>query len=947
MNGLAEKILDGLSPQQRAAATSTARAIRVVACAGAGKTECMTRRILWILHRGTPPEGIVAFTFTERAAREMKGRLLRRAGRILGPGARDRLGLLFVGTIHAFCLDLLRRGGGLGHFDLADEHQERAFLARHGWDLRLKETVEEIVGGKVPYPRALEIFRRSVSAVYHELIDRPSLRRASPRFAACLEAYERLLEDHRLLTFDGVIARAVDLLRRSPGARPPLGHLLVDEYQDVNPAQEALVRALAAPPASVFVVGDPCQCIYEWRGSDVSCFDRFARIFPGAVTLPLSENRRSREGIVRAANLFGAALGGGDWIAMDGLRKDGVPSVWATEFSGEGDEADWVVRKIRAEWDAGRPLRDMAILLGSVDYYGGPFIDRLRDADIPFEIGGRSGLFRHEWPQALGRLFAWFAGHSWPLDPHDASCDLKGDEVLDSALQDLLGLRDRELRSARREMERLRKEALGGRFENLVGLYQEVLRVLGFLGLDPDRDGDALILALGGRFNRLLNDYEAMIRRVSADPARGRGSRRLDWPRALDGLAWYLKTYALGAYEESADEDPPSGKGVRITTIHQAKGLEWPVVFLPGLLGRRFPSRKRTDRMPWLLDRTLFDSARYEGDETARRRVLYVALTRARDGLFLSWFSGGGARRSRFLDPVLEGLAPPPAALDTRVPPDPRRATPEEDPPLLAPTELLLWRRCPYRYRLARVWGYQAGLVPELGYGRAHHHVLRRIAERARKGERVEPALVDREIEDSFYLPYAPAGMREDMKAGARQRILSFAAAHAADLARTVDAEVPLEFPLGGAVLRGVPDAVLGENGILWIREYKTDDEATGEDEAEFQARLYVVGCGKLGRGVAGAEVVNLSRGTSRAVAIGAAELKEASEAVESVVQAILKREFPPRPGPACLRCDFARICRYSEAAGPSKAAGGRASACGRRPWGGRDVRRRGSRRDE
>jgi DNA helicase-2/ATP-dependent DNA helicase PcrA len=906
-----EPILKGLSPQQREAVTSDARATRVVACAGAGKTECMARRVLWALDRKTPPEKIVAFTFTERAARGMKGRILERAGQILGLEVRDRLGRLNVGTIHSFCFRLLRERGRLGHYDLLDEHQERAFLARHGWELGFKTLGQELLGEEIPYLRALELFRHSASAVYSELIDRDRLRRASRRFSEHLDAYERLLEDHRLLTFERVVAQAVDLLRREPAVRPDLHHLLVDEYQDVNPAQEALVVALAGKDVSVFVVGDPNQCIFEWRGSDVSCFDRFSGLFRGTKTFPLSENRRSHEEIVRAANLYGAAITPGSWAPMRALRTDRAPAVWITEYPDKEDEADRIIDKIRAEQREGRPPQDMAILLGSVDTAGAPFIDRLRAAKIPFEIGGRSGLFRHDEAQAMGRIFAWFAGHRWPMDPYDASQDLVGDGVVESALEDGLGLKGRPLDEARQTLDRLKKEALEGKHRNFVSLYQEILQALGFLRLDPDTPADAHVMAIWGRFNRLLNDYEAMIRRVSADPARGRGSRNLDWPAALDGFAWYLKGYAVSAYEEADGDSGPAGPAVRITTIHQAKGLEWPVVFLPGLLGRRFPTKERHDRNPWLLDEGLFDAARYRGDESSRRRILYVGLTRARDGLFASWFSVGHGKRSRFLDPVVSGMNPPAAAPGTPVPPDPNRRAAEKDLRIFAPTELILWRRCPYRYRLSQAWGYQAGLVPELGYGRAHHNVIGRVAERARDGARVDAKLVARELDEAFYLPYAPAGMREDMKEGARERILRYALDHKESLVRTVETEARLEFPIDGALLQGAPDVILADGNALEIRDYKTEEDDSREEESNFQVRIYAGGLGKMGRPVARANVVNLSTGRVRPVGVTAPELAAAEKKAEEAVKAILSGRFPANPGPACARCDFARICRF------------------------------------
>jgi DNA helicase-2/ATP-dependent DNA helicase PcrA len=418
-------------------------------------------------------------------------------------------------------------------------------------------------------------------------------------------------------------------------------------------------------------------------------------------------------------------------------------------------------------------------------------------------------------------------------------------------------------------------------------------------------------MSLAGRFNRLLNDFEAMTRRVSADPARGRGSRKLDWPKALEAFAWFLTGYATEAYEES-DADLGGGTdAVRVTTIHQAKGLEWPLVFLPALVNRRFPTKARASEHPRLLDSALFDAARYAGDESARKRILYVGLTRARDGLFVSWFTEARGKRSRFLDPVVKSMAPSAAAKDTIVPPDPNRRAAEPGIETYSPTELNLWRRCPYRYRLTRAWGFQAGLEPELGYGRANHHVLRSLADRAREGARPTQQLVDRELEAGFYLPYAPAGMRDDMREDAGAKLRSFVDRHGADFGKTIGAESRLEFPVGGSIVQGSVDLILSDPDGLEVRDYKTGEEDEQVDESEFQVRLYSAGLRRCGTPVARASIANLETGL-RPVGVSTAELEAAEREAASLIASIQAGRFPARPGPACARCDFARICRFA-----------------------------------
>jgi ATP-dependent DNA helicase UvrD/PcrA len=224
---------------------------QVIACAGSGKTESISRRVAEILRRGTSPEAVVAFTFTEKAAIELKERITKHVRRVMGEDMLGRLGRMYVGTIHGYCYRILNEHKlEVGNHDVLDEHQHQAFVHRHRKALDLENLVISKTGKKVPGFDAAALFISAVDAVGNELItDEQS---AGTPFGKAYSEYRALLEKYRFLTFGLIIAEAVHCLEVEPAfralVRRDLRHLLVDEYQDVNPAQERLIELLTDTP---------------------------------------------------------------------------------------------------------------------------------------------------------------------------------------------------------------------------------------------------------------------------------------------------------------------------------------------------------------------------------------------------------------------------------------------------------------------------------------------------------------------------------------------------------------------------------------------------------------------------------------------------------------------------------------------------------------------------
>lgn len=910
-------LIEQMSPEQVKAIRLDQKAIRMVACAGSGKTETLTRRVLRLLLNGIDPATVVAFTFTERAAKAMKSRLHTRITQLQGPQATKELGPMFVRTIHSFCLRLLQDHAGYSNYDVLDEHREAAFASNHCWTLGLREKASEILGHQIAYPVAITIFLRSIATVYDNLIDKTDLRRFSPRFAELLEEYEKFMTNHLVINFGQLISRAVQVLEQDVfilnTVAGSIQHLLIDEYQDLNPSQEKLIELLVSKGASLFVVGDRNQCIYQWRGSDVRCFERFQDKFPGAEPLALQENRRSVPGIIRVANDFSRFLTSDPTERMIPCQEEYGDSVWWTEADTPSEEANWVANKILELNEAGFKFSDIAVLLRSVRTSGVPFIQEFEQRKIPFIVAGRHGLFHRREAQALGCIFAWLAGEPWIENSYTGVRFAPNEHLLRIALEYYWGCKEEDYVHIRSELEGLKKFIARGRLHNITELYRQILIILGFLELDAADPNDGALMAIMGRFNELLTDYESMVRRQDASQIT---DITIDWRRFLKRFTWFVNTYASAAYEEEAAEDMREVDAVCLTTVHQAKGLEWPIVFIPSLTSRRFPSSKTGQTGDYLLHKAIFEIERYTTSMQDERRLFYVALTRAKHGLYLSWFR----RYNRTLADLSAFAA---VILPDNYKADPDHAgipevtivKPHEEPEITtySPSEIIYYRRCPYNYLLRQVWGFQPGLAHELGYGKAVHHIMRLIGQESKRGQVINAASTKSMIEEHFYLPYAPPAMAIAMKESAINKLTEFVEDNLEDIERIQQVEVRLEFPIGSALVHGIVDVILKRDEIgTEARDYKTTKaDEYGDDESDFQIRLYTAGLQQMGYRITSASIANLEEGIIRNVEVTDNVLAKTLEEAQRCILGIKSKDYVAKPSQYCTKCDYCDICRY------------------------------------
>lgn len=885
--------------------------VQIIAAAGSGKTEVVSQRVTALLAEGVAARGIVAFTFTERAAAELKQRIAVRVEQRLGAAGLDQLTGLFVGTIHAYCFRLLQQYvPRYETYDVLDQNQLTAFLCREAQRLGLRSFDP---AGRNRLFASIEVFIRSVDVVENELLDAAQL---DDPFRSVVQAYQDTLDRYRLLTYGQQVSRAVAALQDTDVAlrvHSDLRHLIVDEYQDVNPAQERLIELLVAGGAELCVVGDDDQAIYQWRGSDVANIVGFAKRYPHVASFSITTNRRSRPEIVRTANSFAETIAGRLPKTMGSHRAARPPEVVVWRADDELGEAGWLVDMIERLADRGVAFRDIGVLVRTRAAYP-KLLDQFASFDIPVQPGGRSGLFDQPEAALLGRTYSWLVDHDWRVGFGPAEAPAKP-ALLDgyAALFRLDGYQRKQLA----DLLDTWKAAVPNtdRRGDLVGDFYELLDVLAIRDLDlDDRLGQNRVGTLA-RFTNLLTDYESVRRRARPDPdAPGQqvgGQDRGLWH--YKNLAIHLANYASGAYEAFDGEPDVRVDAVDVTTVHAAKGLEWPVVFVPSVTAGRFPSRKVGQRAPCLVPDGLYDAARYAGTDEDERRLFYVAITRARDWLSVSGHNRVTKQRVA-ASPYYQALRHhevEPVFIST---PDVEgRAGDEEGELALSFSELAAYLECPRSFRLRTRFGFQPRLAPELGYGKAVHHVMRTIAEHTtRFGSAPDAQAVDRILDESFFLPAANKVVHGELKRAARKLVNTYIEEHAADLYRVWETERPFELRLPGIAISGRADVILDqEDGVptaLAIVDYKTSTKGEAGSH-DLQLQVYADAGRREGLDVRGAYVHDLRASNRTPVDVSPLVTTVAETTVTDAAQRLRSHDFEPTPGPRCRTCEVRTIC--------------------------------------
>ena len=608
-------LLEGLNPVQRQAVLHGEGPMLIVAGAGSGKTRALTHRIAYLIReRGVPPSAILAITFTNKAAREM----VERVEALVGERVASRM---WICTFHSACARILRREhehlGLPSAFTIYDEGDTERLLAQvlkaQGVDPRRypPRAVAAAIGRAKDHVLSAEDFARLASGPYEETIARAYL------------AYEERKRAAGALDFDDLIAETVRLFRAEPEVlahyQERFRHILVDEYQDTNRAQYELVNLLAARYRNVCVVGDADQGVYSWRGATIQNLLDFERDYPDATVFLMEQNYRSTQNILAVANAL---------IAHNVHRKP--KTLWTDLGTGElvvrfraedeHEEAGFVAEEVeRLTGEEGYRYRDVAVFYRT-NAQSRVLEDVLSRAGVPYRVVGGVRFYQRK---EVRDVLAYLRLLVNPQDVISArrviNTPRRGiGEATVAALEAFAVLEGIPFLEACRRADEV--PDLGPRARGAVRSFVEVMdRLAGILaeGATPARMVDAAATESG-----YLAELEAE-RTVEAE-GRIENIRELGGvaaefaERDPDGdLAAFLEQVALVSEQDEYDEE---ASAVTLMTLHNAKGLEFPVVFIVGLEDGDFPHY-----------RSMTDAHELEEE----RRLAYVGITRAKERLYL------------------------------------------------------------------------------------------------------------------------------------------------------------------------------------------------------------------------------------------------------------------------------------------------------------------------
>jgi len=626
-----DDLLIGLNPQQQEAVQYRGRALLIVAGAGSGKTRVLTHRMAHLLaNREIWPSQILAITFTNKAAAEMRERVEQLIGQA-GQG-------MWLKTFHSACLQILRREADrLGHdsnFSVYDTGDTRALIRR-----LLREAGAEDADIKPAQAAAI------ISNAKNELKDAEDFARNADRsnpkeriVADVFQAYTNELRRNNAFDFDDLISETVGLLQAFPELRARyqkrFRHILVDEYQDTNHAQYALIREFTKPlpdeyanyddktgeqlgPSDLTVVGDSDQSIYAFRGADIRNITEFERDFPGAKTILLEQNYRSTQNILSAAN---SVISQNPYRPAKNLWTDSGAGNKVVLFTGydERNEAAFVVDRVKKLHEEGVNYRDMAVLYRT-NSLTPPLEAELKSQLIPYAvIGGLKFFERKEIKDALGYLSAISNGRDDEAVRRVINTPARGiGQKTELKIAQLA--RDNEI-SFRQALLYSSDMGLGPKLTAAVQGFGELLNELEAM---TATDGPADVLKVALTRSGYRNELE-----ISRDPQDEARVENLDallgqlyewqamYPEGT--VADYLAEVTLAA---AADEIEDESGSLSLMTLHTAKGLEYQVVFMIGLEQGTLPHIRAFDE---------------PGGLQEERRLMYVGMTRAREQLFIS-----------------------------------------------------------------------------------------------------------------------------------------------------------------------------------------------------------------------------------------------------------------------------------------------------------------------
>lgn len=904
--------------------------VQIIACAGSGKTEFVSERIAYQIQQGiAKPSEIVALTFNEAAAEELKFRVRDKISELMGK--QPDIGDMYIGTIHAFAFKILQdfvpkyRG-----YDMLDENSRKAFSVSLMWKdgINIPGLYGSLKNRGFRYNAffasnnhsfwqnwTLGTFLSDVDFCREESITSDKI--ASETFKNSYQVYLDKLDERKFLDFSGILTLAVHHLQNDPYIVQHIQNqykfFTIDEYQDVNPIQEKLIR-LVSGQKNVCVVGDDDQSIYQWRGADVKNIIDFNINYKGVTIHTLTINRRSHDNIINCASSF---------IATNTVRiqKQILPNSAVTEqgdlyklcFDAQQEEVDWIVEKVQNLYgkeylDKGEPRKlkysDM-VLLFRRRADAAEYKNALENAGINVIYSGMGGLMDAHEVHAILRILRYI-GESVKDDDNDPNDSLTD---IHEAIELTFTIKFTDFKKTINELISWCETQKRLSFQELY------YKLLSKLGLDEisfhDDSADDVVLYNLGRFSQVISDFE--------------GSRTYLSKNDIIRFVDFIDTFVSNSYDEgSTNANEGLIDAVKIMTLHGTKGLGFPVVFIPSLKATRANNNARVT----FLDSTKIDFSRYGGSIDDERRLYYVAVTRAKKYLFVTSYNvKTGNIRASGLHPFFTELQDN-HFITTPIPDPTIRNTCDierVDSDLRFPTnysQLSYYMSCSYDYRMRFIYGFNPELVQALGYGKQVHNLINLMhTNYERSGKIPTESEVLQLVNQHFYLRYAATKQEDMLRKACFNSLKNYLQLWNKDFSLAVKTEQNFEMDFENkALINGSIDLLSradGEEDVLEIIDFKTGKpQSHYEEKYTHQVVLYTIAAQEaLQKNISKAYLhyLDAEKAERKEVMITPEKIAETKAQLSSAIDGIVTNKFPRKPEKQlCTKCDWSSICPKS-----------------------------------
>jgi len=854
-----QQVIETIDPQKH---------LHIVAVAGSGKTQTIAQRIINLLKNGINPSEIVSFTYTEKAAAELKNRVLKLGREQLG--SIQGMAELYIGTIHSWCLHFLKDEiYGFQKYEILDEIKLKMFVDKYFNKIeinRLNCTTSKGV-------RPLRIFTDtsiflSMVSVFREA-DLIENSRIDKDLIDVIDNYEKILKEKNYLDFGMILTEFYKEIQKETvkeKIKSKIKYLIVDEYQDINHLQENIIESICSLGVNLCVVGDDDQTIYQWRGSDVKNILNFKekyKKYGEVITICLDDNFRSSNAILDLASVVTNKIKNRlDKKMMHSSHQqfeDGDLQI--NEFSEREKENQYLVDNIQSLIgcsfkdkesceDRGIDYGDICILLRKWKP-ATEIANALNRAGIPFVVTGVNQLFKQDEIIACKIIYEFL---------QDTNNIEKREQLKTSWLKICPNLSETKLEIGLNNL--LNKSPKSGdwyedfNLQKIFKVFREDIDLkessFGDFKINNISKGEVAFYNLG-MFSQIIQDFETI--HFKDDPI-----------YKLKGFLNFLTFTAKDIYPEGwLNKSNIAINAVKITSIHQSKGLEWPVVFLPRLNANYFPAKKVGGvKVSHLIDTKIIkDYERYEGTKEDELRLLYVAITRAKKFLFISCSpssSNQDKKPSEFIRflrecPYLystinyEFIGRLQAELKDRL---------ELEAMLLNFSILESYFKCPYAFKYYTCYGFKEPLESRIGFGKSIHDALMEIHKKSIEGISPHKEELEEILNKHLNLPYAIPKVKEVMRQRALKIIDKYYENNHLNFKKIEFVEKDIIFDLSdGIIVNGRIDLVIQKDDLnnekIYIVDFKSkldSDEVVkslkNKEIIQKQLNLYAIGYEEL-----------------------------------------------------------------------------------------------------